>query len=66
MAFIEISFDAKNIVVAAKMQQQFVSQMQPLGYEFSKVEFQPVSKSRIQAKITLTYQNKNKRNKQTT
>lgn len=65
MAFIEISFDAKDIVAAAKKQQQFVTQMQPLGYEFSKVEFQPTPKNKIQGKITLIYQNKSKTNNKT-
>lgn len=39
MASVEITFDAKTYVQAAKMQQQFVNQMKPLGYVVSNGDF---------------------------
>lgn len=64
MSSVEIKFEARNLVHAAKMQQQFVNQMKPLGYEYSKIETQPLAGDRLQAKITLVYQSKRKKEKQ--
>ena len=59
MASVEIIFDAKTYVQAAKMQQQFVNQMKPLGYTLDNLEMQPISEKKIKTKITMIYQ-KNK------
>lgn len=58
MASIEITFDAKTFVQAAKMQQKIVNQMKPLGYEVDTLEMQPISEKEVKTKITLVYQKK--------
>lgn len=64
MSSIEIKFEAKNLVYAAKLQQDIVNQMRPLGYEYSKIETQPISGDRLLATITMVYQSRHKKGKQ--
>lgn len=64
MSSIEIKFEAKNLVYAAKLQQDIVNQMKPLGYEYSKIETQPLTGNRLQATITMIYQSKRKKENQ--
>jgi len=65
MASIKIIFQSKTIIQVAKMQQQIINQMRPLGYEFDKIESLPISDSKIETTITLVYKKKEKKKKET-
>ncbi len=62
MASIKIVFQARTFVQVAKMQQQFVNQLRPLGYELEKIESSPISEKTIET--TLILNNKKKKAKE--
>lgn len=65
MASIKITFESKTFVQVAKMQQQILNQMRPLGYEFDKIESLPISNSKIETTMTLVYKKKKQKKKET-
>lgn len=64
MASIKITFQAKNFVEVARMQQKLVSQMQPLGYKLDKIESLPISDTKFETTLTLVYQKKEHKKKE--
>lgn len=64
MASIKVTFQSKSFVEVAKMQQQIINQMRPLGYEFDNLISTPISGNKIETTIILVYK-KRKAKKET-
>jgi len=55
MASIKIIFQSKSFVEVAKMQQQIINQMRPLGYEFDNIVSIPISDNKMETTMNLVY-----------
>lgn len=58
MASMKITFQSRSLVQAAKLQQQVIAQMKPLGYEFETIQSLPISNCTFETTMTLVYKKK--------
>ena len=60
---IEIKFESKNLIQAAKLYQQITSQFKLLGYSLDKIVSLPISDTKFETTLTLVYQKKEPKKK---
>ena len=56
---VTITYTAKSFTQAAKMQQEFVQQIEALGYQFKEISACPESKNKVQATLIFVRKTKN-------